>query len=195
MLEQAPLSWSTVTLTLGVWFVAVLVAAGTGNLGLSLPALTFGPLLLAWLSYRRAPRVRRLVEQVDLRSLVALHATRTVGLGFLFLAGFGVLPGVFAWPAGLGDAISAVGALGIVLVWLNGRTVSRRTLLWWNAFGLADFLVAVTIGTLARSIALGGGTNTDAMGSLPLVLFPAFVVPFFAITHLAVLAKVRSSRG
>jgi hypothetical protein len=186
------LRWIALIGGLTLWFAAAVVLAVDGRLaGPLLPLFTFGPPVAAVIAYRVSPRVRGFVGRLDLRGLVALHATRTVGIGFVLLWAYGVLPGVFAWPAGVGDAVAAMTAVGIVLWWLGGGSVSRRTLVWWNTFGLADFLTAVAVGTLARSTALGGAANADAMASLPLVLFPAFVVPLFALTHLAVLVKVR----
>src|SRR6185437_8157592 len=45
------------------------------------------------------------VLALDLRFVAAVQAWRWAGLEFLTLYTYGILPGVFAWPAGLGDMI------------------------------------------------------------------------------------------
>jgi hypothetical protein len=60
--------------------------------------------------------------------------------------------------------------------------IAKRQLLAWNAFGIFDFVIAVAIGTLSRSgelLHFSGTISNDAMGSVPLVLIPGFVVPFY----------------
>jgi hypothetical protein len=39
----------------------------------------------------------------NLRLLTAIRTWRAGGFGFLTLHTYGILPGLFAWPAGLGD--------------------------------------------------------------------------------------------
>jgi len=68
--------------------------------------------------------------------------------------------------------------------------IAKRQLLAWNAFGIFDFVIAVAIGTLSRSgelLHFSGTISSDAMGSIPLVLIPGFVVPLYLITHFIVI--------
>ena len=114
-----------------------------------------------------------------------------LGLGFLFLYAYDVLPGLFAWLAGLGDAMAAVGATVIGIRLLRGDEVAKQSLLRWNSYGLLDFLIAVTAGTVLRSSLLGGAVTTDPLSSLPLSLIPTLVVPFYIITHLIIFLQLR----
>ena len=61
------------------------------------------PVLVFVLWYRISPAFRAWVLGLDLRLVVMLQAWRVIGGVFLVLLAFGILPGLFAWPAGLGD--------------------------------------------------------------------------------------------
>jgi hypothetical protein len=56
---------------------------------------------------------REFVLAIDLSLAVGIHAWRFAGFGFLALYAHGVLPGLFAWPAGLGDI-----AIGLTAPWV-----------------------------------------------------------------------------
>src|SRR5919197_1304459 len=83
-------------------------------LGFTVPIALFLAAYVAWDSFRRA------LLAADLRLLTAIQAWRAGGLGFLALAAHGVLPGLFAWPAGLGDI-----AIGVTAPWV-AITLMRR---------------------------------------------------------------------
>jgi hypothetical protein len=145
------------------------------------------------MSWQTSGPFRARVLAVDTGVLVILHSWRMVGMGFLFLYAHGVLPGLFAWLAGLGDMLSAFGAVMIGTALLKGREVSRATLLGWNSFGLLDFVVAVVIGTALRSAYLGGAVNTDVMSLLPLSLVPTVIVPLYVITHFMIYLQLENT--
>ena len=138
--------------------------------------------------------------------LFARHYAALAGMGFAmgmyqWLAlrprarpSFVALTG-FAWLAGVGDMLAAIGAVFLGSALLQGRTVSRRRLLAWNTFGLLDFVIAVIVGTALRSVYLGGDINTDAMALLPLSLVPTVIVPLYIITHLAIYLQLSEKNG
>ena len=71
------------------------------------------------------------------------------GFSFIALYVYGILPGFFAWPAGLGDM--AIGATAPwILVALPRRPRSRRAALSsrWNRLGLLDLFVAISLGAI-----------------------------------------------
>jgi hypothetical protein len=76
---------------------------------LALAAAFLTPILL-FLASLRLPGWRALVASVPPVFLVALNGWRFIGLGFLMAYQEGLLPGGFAWPAGLGDIAMAVTA-------------------------------------------------------------------------------------
>ena len=194
--------WKTWLPAIAAWFVAVLgltvVGAFRGPpdappVGIILAVLL--PVLAAVLAYRLSPTFRQSVLAFDPRELVALHAWRMVGFGFVLLYLYGTLPGLFALPAGLGDVIAAFGALVIALQLFRGAPVSRARLLAWNVFGLADFVAAVALGVVTRETWLGNQLTSHVMGDFPLVLIPGFIVPFYVLTHLLLFVQLRRGHG
>lgn len=192
------------SLTLAGWFLIALAlglgdaySATDGVLALAMPGAILTPVIVFLLAYAVFPRVRERVLAVDTRLLVLLHTWRMVGLGFLMLLAFDLLPAVFAIPAGIGDAAAAAWALVVGVGLYGGFGVSRRHLLAWNVFGLADFIVVVSIGTLSRYGFLpvsASDVTTFAMGQFPLVLIPTFVVPLLTITHVVIYLQVKNNR-
>ena len=187
-------TWSILTL---VWVISSIVLAASGALAtndLLMPALIIIPVAGFVLAYRTNPTFRSYALSLDTGILVILHSWRMLGLGFLFLYAHDVLPGMFAWLAGIGDALAAAGATLIGINLLRGKTVSKRALQTWNGFGLMDFLIAVTVGTALRSAWFGGEITTDQMAFLPLSLIPTLIVPFYMITHLIIFLQLREKQ-
>lgn len=192
-LEPGEYRIRTWSLLLLVWICSTIVLAASGALAtydLLMPALIGIPVAGFALGYRWHPAFRKTVLSLDTGILVILHSWRMLGLGFLLLYAHDVLPGLFAWLAGTGDALAAFGATVIGIRLLRGNTVSRQTLQVWNSFGLLDFAIAITVGTLLRSAWPGGEPTTDVMALLPLSLIPTLVVPFYIITHLVILLQI-----
>ena len=140
------------------------------------------------------PAFRNFVLTIDLRLVTGIQAWRFAGLGFLALNTHGVLPGLFTWPAGLGDMAIGLTAPWIVLALIRvpGFAASRLFVVW-NLPGIMDLAVAVSTGAIASAMATGaaGEITTAPMAQLPLVLIPAFLVPFFIMLHLAALVQAR----
>jgi hypothetical protein len=141
---------------------------------------------------------RNFVLSQDIRTLTILQSWRVLGFGFLILYSHDVLPGLFAWPAGLGDV--AVGLLAPIMVLRLSRDsdfAASGGLIRFHLFGLLDFAVAMATAGLAAGAIPGlitGGLTSAAMDVWPLNLFPSFFVPIFIILHLTVLFKVRHLR-
>jgi hypothetical protein len=130
----------------------------------------------------------------DLPLRTAVQAWRFAGFGFLALFAYGVLPGSFAWPAGLGDM-----AIGLTAPWL-ALTLARRPAFaasWlfviWNLLGMLDLIGAVGSAAVNQMLATGaaGEVTVAPMAQLPLLLVPAYLVPLFFIWHLAALFQAR----
>ena len=157
-------------------------------LGVTLPVGAF--IAALWLSQS----FREFVLVADLRLLLAIQAWRFAGFGFLALYTYQALPGLFAWPAGLGDI-----AIGLTAPWLLVALIRRpdfaatKTFVGWNLFGVLDLVVAVGTGALGSALATGaaGEITTRPMAELPLVLIPGFLVPLFIMLHVAALLQAR----
>jgi hypothetical protein len=152
------------------------------------------PLVVFLAAYWGLVRFRVFVLTIDLSLAAAIQAWRAGGLGFLALYVYGVLPGVFAWPAGLGDIAIGVTAPWVVLALIRrpGFATSRIFVIW-NLLGILDLVVAITSGALSSALASGaaGEVTTGPMAQLPLVLIPAYLVPLFVMLHLAALFQAR----
>jgi hypothetical protein len=152
------------------------------------------PLLVFLAAFRVWHDFRNFVLTVDLRLVNGIQAWRFAGLGFLALYTYGVLPGLFAWPAGLGDMAIGITApwLVLALIRVPGFAASRLFVLW-NLLGVLDLVVAVSTGAIVSALATGaaGEITTAPMAQLPLVLIPAFLVPFFVMLHLTALFQAR----
>jgi hypothetical protein len=154
------------------------------------------PIASSVLAFRFSARFREWVLGIEPRLLVAMQAWRFGGLSFIALYAHGILPGFFAWPAGLGDM-----AIGLTAPWVLSRMsespafASSRAFLRWNVLGLLDLFVAISLGALGAFLGAGQSITTAPMGALPLVLIPAFLVPIFILMHLAVLAQMRRPKA
>ena len=100
--------------------------------------------------------------------LLALQVWRIEGVAFLVLFALGQLPALFALPAGIGDL-----AIGVTAP-LVARNLHRRNLaLAWNVLGLADLVVAVSLGVMTNPgpLLLFATTPTsDVLTAFPMAL-------------------------
>jgi hypothetical protein len=192
---------SVVAIVLAAWFALIVLIGARGAfvtppgvlplpiaIGVTVPVIVF--LGAFWTS----PRFREFVLAADLRLITGIQAWRAAGFGFLALYAHGVLPGIFAWPAGLGDIAIGVTAPWIVLALIRQPSfAASKTFVVWNLLGLLDLVVAVGTGALGSGLATGiaGEITTRPMAQLPLVLIPAYLVPTFIMLHLAALFQAR----
>jgi len=162
-------------------------------LGLAIPLAVFFAAYFGWSAFRT------FILNADLRFVTAIQAWRWGGLGFISLYANHVLPWLFAFPAGLGDM-----AIGVTAPWILLELVRRPSFagsqryVRWNILGLVDFAVAVSTATLCSGLFPGitrlvGNITTSPMTHLPLVLVPAYMVPFFAMLHFTALFQARQS--
>jgi hypothetical protein len=184
-----------------MWFAAI-VAIGAADIfvaGAAAPplplfvAIVLPPVIFA-IGYARSAGVRAFALGLDLRVLTAMQAWRVIGLVFLAFYAFDMLPGIFAWPAGLGDAAVAVGAIAALGAMLRQAPGWRRGVFWLNIAGLVDFVVAIATGVLTSNTAIGifnDGAPRIELGALPMSLIPTFAVPFWIILHMISLLQLR----
>ena len=171
-----------------VWGVAAIAAVASGSLN----SLPFAPPLLVPITVVTAifaillvPGVAAWIGGLDLRALVALHLVRFIGGYFLWLQSQGRLDPSFATPAGVGDLIVAVGALGLLL---TGYVRAGRPLLIWNILGTLDILMVV--GTALRCF-FAAPEEMSEFYHLPLGLLPTFIVPLIILSHLVIFVRLR----
>lgn len=189
-----------VMLFVAAWFAADVYAAARGTFSPAgdvptLPIALLLPLLVAFIALKAFPALRIAVDRIPQRQLIGIQGVRLMGFAFLLLLVQTQLPAIFALPAGVGDMF--VGAEAIFVARLYARqTASAPTMgLVLGVTGIADFLVALTIGFLASTTPLQlihVTPNTDLIAALPLVLVPAFGVPLFIVLHALSIGRILS---
>ena len=184
-----------------VWLAAVLLLGAAGVFprppGTAPIPILLGvtvPLVVFLAAYWSSARFRAFILGLNLPLAAAIQAWRAAGLGFLALYTYGILPGIFAWPAGLGDIAIGVTAPWVVLALIRRPGFAKSpTFVIWNLLGILDLVVAMTTGALSSALASSapGVVTTGPMAQLPLLLIPAYLVPLFVMLHLAALFQAR----
>ena len=190
----------TIGIALLAWLGAVAFLGATGAyLGrpgqppIAVFASAVAPLILFALAWRASAAFRDFLLAIDVRFIVAMQAWRFAGFGFIALYTTSVLPGLFAWPAGLGDmAIGMAAPFWIVTLIKRPEAIESRGFRLWNILGILDFVVAFTTATIcAMTIAADTTPSIIGMGKLPLALIPTFMVPLFAMLHIVALMQAK----
>jgi hypothetical protein len=183
-----------VLLVLAIWFGLAVAIGLTGRFeqaSARTVAITVWVLtILLLLGWRKVPPITRWAKTVRFRWLLALHLARLVGFYFLFLCRRDELACRFARPAGIGDAVTAIGA-GILLLWplLHGRRPAKPAFHVWNVFGFLDIILVVFT---AFRVGVADWPAMEPLRTLPLMLLPTFLVPLIIASHILIFVRLRS---
>jgi hypothetical protein len=135
-----------------------------------------------------------LADRRTLAEVLITQTARWLGCVFLVLEVGGQLPGFFAYPAAFGDiAVGVTACVAVIaLIWSTSASIPIA----WSVLGLLDFVGAVGTGFLAsQAIAV---VHTDPPTSVftqwPMVLFPAYMVPFSIILHITTIRVLLANR-
>ena len=185
------------TIILISWFLLALALGLAGAYKAApdrIPTIQYGifiPFLIgAWLIWR-SPAVGRLIDAVPQPWIVGVQLYRALGVIFLILYVTDRMPGLFAWPAGVGDVI--VGLLAPVVALAYARDARRNAgrVTTWNVLGILDLVVAITTGFITSPSPLFSyEPPNELIAIFPLVLIPVYLVPLSLLLHLASLAKL-----
>jgi hypothetical protein len=180
---------------IGAWFTFSLVASALHMFSTdpNRPPLPLGlavliPLAVFALWFAGSENFRRFVYSLNPRTLTLLQSWRIAGYAFLVLYAYGILPGIFALPAGWGDIFIGATAPLIALGFTGAN--HRKGYILWQVLGITDLVTAVTLGTTARLVSPQAAA-TGAMTVLPLSLIPTFGVPLFLIFHIICITQAR----
>jgi hypothetical protein len=201
---QTALGRAAVLVLLGAWFAFVLALGATGTLspaGGGAPALGLTvilPIVALVGAYFALPSLRSTMSATPLPALIALHAIRVLGFLFLVLYAEGRLPAPFAPSAGWGDIF--IGATALPLAWAAARFGARvrPLVLLWNGLGVADLVVALTLGPLSAPGPLQvflGPPDSSPMTTLPWLIIPGFLVPCLMFLHVVIFTRVAKAEG
>jgi hypothetical protein len=192
--------WWTVVFLAGwlvtVWVLAVRGAFASLSNGSAIAQLAFVPLVIlillgaALFATMRSAVLTAALDTAPLSWLVGIQVYRVLGLVFLLAWSRGFLPGYFALPAGIGDALVGVLAIPLALGLRSDSLFVRRLALGWNILGIVDLVNAVSMGVTSAVVQLQAappsGGSAAAVSPLllyPLVLVPTFGVPLALILH------------
>jgi hypothetical protein len=199
-LRRAALLAGGAAVLLGGWCAASAVIAGHGwyhtRLGHGVPWLPvavagFLGLLLA---LRRIPVVARALAAPGMVNRLELpHSFRMLdGAAFLIIMALGHLPPLFALPAGIGDIIA--GLTAPLAAHRLARGTGRRAALWFNAFGMADLIAALTLGALTAYQVVDVTPSGAPISELPLALVPTVGVPLLLAVHITSVSALAKAR-
>ena len=163
----------------------------------AVPTVLFGlliPLMTAAVGLRLSGSIASLVSAIPLHWIVAAQVFRIEGGIFLVLWADGRLPWQFALPAGIGDVMT--GGFAVVVAGLLAQKApgALRAAYGWCLFGIADLVVAVTMGAMTspgRAHLLAFDAPNLLISSYPLVMVPTFAVPLALMLHGLVLWRLR----
>jgi hypothetical protein len=182
----------------GTWFTASGVIAGHGEyharLGHGVPLLPIvvTGFIVLLLALSRLPTVARtLAAPKMVSSLIHPHSFRVGGLVFLLLMFQGHLPALFALPAGLGDIAVGIAAPRIARGLAEGT--GRRAALRFNAFGIADLVIAMIMGAIVGYQLITVSPSGAAISELPLALIPSAAVPLLFALHIISISALRKT--
>jgi len=193
-----------IALSLGLWFVLVVILAVTRALyyehGLGAPGLGLAvalPIAILCITVGRVKSLRENFHRVPLWLVVGVHTVRLLGISFVILYASGRLPAPFAPAAGWGDIF--VGSTAVPVAWLAyRRTRSARAIVWtWNVIGVTDLIAAVALGAMSSPgpvRLIFAEPSSAIMTTLPWLLIPGFLVPLLLAVHISVFIRLADAR-
>jgi hypothetical protein len=189
----------TLAAAIGLWIGLAAAVGATGALAISRPFPVIGifvavPLIAAAIA-AMWPAARRAMLSLPLRLMIGLNIGRIFAVLFLLLAVDGRLAGPFPYCAGLGDIITGIGAIPLIMRVTDDPTPYRAAIAGWNVFGMADLVLAITLGvTSAEGSPLQvfhAAPGSAAMQTLPWSFVPTVLVPTWMILHAIVWVQLR----
>lgn len=134
---------------------------------------------------------KKLLRAASLQSLVRLHVFRLVGVFFIVLYLYHLLPAGFALSGGLGDIITALLAVPLAKAVVQQKKWVTRAVYAWNIFGALDIINLIAIAVMAALKPIAAVTPGNAeMTLFPFVWFPAFAPATILFLHYGIFRKL-----
>src|SRR5262249_515490 len=162
----------------------------------AVPTILFGlliPLAVAAIALWRSDSIARLVFAIPLYWLVAGPGFPVRGGLFLTLVVVGRLAPPVCPAAGIGDVATGIVAVVVAAQLAQNAIGARRATYAWCLFGIADLVVAITMGAMTspgRAHLLAFDAPNLLMTAYPLVMVPTFAVPLALMLHGLVLSRL-----
>jgi hypothetical protein len=175
------------------WVCLAEVPRSIGLLGmLIVPVCWATPTLVLFLCHQWF-----LDKPLSQRWLIALQVWRVIGAVFLIEMARGNIPGIFAYPAGIGDVLVAVVAAGVLLRYRHMAEPPRGAILLVIGCGVADFVSAFFFGFTSsagpQQLFFPAVANHSLL--FPTGMIPLFLVPCALFFHALSGLTLRQERG
>jgi hypothetical protein len=150
------------------------------------------PLTVCALGWYRSPSFRAFVEAIPLPTLIGTQAYRLAGVVFLWMYAKGLMPPEIGIVTGSADVF--IGITALPLAWAVAKHIGgvRWLAIGWNLFGIADFLVSVSMVSLSFIGVLTLQPAPVRIGLHPLALISLFQLPLSIAIHLLALRRLMS---
>jgi hypothetical protein len=185
-----------VTGLIAVWFILALSASAlhlfknaSNRVGVAVAIAGVTPIVIFSLWFAASGKFRQFTLSLDPAILTSAQSWRSIGFTFVLMEARGVLPAIFALPAGYGDM--AIGVTAAFVAWKFATPGRRNAFVLWQVLGITDLVMAVTLGTTAPLLA-PHEASMAAMTVLPLSLVPTFLVPLFLILHTICIVQAKA---
>ncbi len=185
-----------------IWFSLIAILGSLSFFAknpLFAPWIVFGFLILFELLRRvyHSKKVQAFASLIPMHWLIGIQFYRIVGVGFLILYSQGVLPGAFAFPAGIGDIIVGVSAPFVAILYYLKKPYAKNLAIVWNIVGILDLIIALSVGFLGfprpvQFVPLQ--PTTEPLSLFPLVIIPLFAVPLALLMHFLGLKVLKISK-
>jgi hypothetical protein len=129
---------------------------------------------------------KHLLRAITLESLIKIHIFRLVGVFFILLYAYHLLPAKFAFFAGMGDIITAILALPVAKMAAKQKPGWKVAVYAWNIFGIMDI-----VDLLVVAVIIGANGNLREMAIFPFVWFPAFAPATILFLHTTIFRKLQ----
>ena len=146
------------------------------------------PFLIAVIALFASRNLRAINAATRNAWLISIQTYRVAGIMFVFpFLTYGILPAGFAYPAGIGDALTGIFAPIVASMVAQNRRHALKWAVAWNLFGTLDLIVAPATAVIfqARVLAI-----------YPLALVPLFLGPPIGIlTHILSLRNLAVTKS
>jgi hypothetical protein len=145
------------------------------------------PFVIAVIALFASKNLRAINTATPSAWLIAIQSYRFAGIMFVFpFLTHGILPAGFAYPAGLGDALTGLFAPVVAVMVAQNRPHAFKWAVAWNLFGTLDLIVAPATALLFEA---------RVLNIYPLALVPLFLGPPLGIlTHILSLRNLAVAR-
>jgi hypothetical protein len=124
-----------------LWFLLALSASAlhlfqnaSNRVGIAVAIAAATPLVIFSLCFAASENFRQFTLSLDPRILTSAQAWRFIGFTFVLLEARGLLPAIFAWPAGYGDM--AIGITAGFVAWKLVTPAQRNAFIFWQVLGI-----------------------------------------------------------